>query len=309
MAAPLATWKPPQPSVWQQFRREPAAFLARWLHRCRPRLSISPPAEASNPITVVCISDTHQSQPTVPDGDLLLHAGDLSNYGSFEELQAQLDWLASLPHRHKVLIAGNHDRLLDPEYVARFPDRICETEGRSRADLDWHDLVYLNCTSRTLEFGHRRVNIFGSPWTPQFGTFAFQYPPIRDVWTGAVPQGTDIVLTHGPPRGYLDLGGKGCPHLLREVAKTRPQAVVFGHIHAGHGQEEAGFRGVDTCYQRVMAGNGGLATVFAMVAWLLGAWVMKLLYSVLGKGDNSLPRTTMINASLVESEPVIVLVI
>lgn len=309
MAPPLAIWTPPQPSLWQQFRRAPAAFLARWLHHWTPPITISPPAEASNPITIVCISDTHQLQPEVPDGDLLLHAGDLANHGSFEELQAQLDWLASLPHRHKGVIAGNHDRLLDPEYVARFPDRICETEGRSRADLEWHDLVYLNRTSKTLKFGQRMLKIYGSPWTPQLGTFAFQYPPIRDIWTGAIPDGTDVVLTHGPPKGYLDLGGKGCPHLMREVARTRPRAVVFGHIHAGHGRKEAGFRGVETCYQKVMAGNGGLATVVAMVAWLLGAWVTKLVRSASGRGDGSVSRTTMINASLVESQQVNVLVI
>ncbi|KAF5027343.1 hypothetical protein F66182_544 [Fusarium sp. NRRL 66182] len=309
MAPPLTIWSPPRPSLWQQFRREPAAFLARWLYRWAPPIDVSPPAEASNPITIVCISDTHQAQPEVPDGDLLLHAGDLTNHGSFEELQAQLDWLASLPHRHKVVIAGNHDRLLDPEYVARFPDRICEYEGQARADLEWHHLIYLNRTSKMLEFGQRRLNIYGSPWTPQFGTFAFQYPPIRDIWTGAIPEGTDVVLTHGPPKGYLDLRGKGCPHLMREVARARPRALVFGHVHAGHGREEVGFRGVETCYQRVMAGNGGLGTTVVMMAWLLGAWVTKLVRSALGQGDGCVPRTTMINASLSESQPVAVLVI
>lgn len=301
MTAPrLATWTPPRPSLWQRFRREPAAFLARWLHRRRPGIAPCPPVD-SDSITIVCISDTHQTQPPVPDGDLLLHAGDLTNHGSFEELQAQLDWLASLPHRYKVVIAGNHDRLLDPAYLARFPERICETDGQSRADLEWHDLVYLNNSSKTLEFHNkRRLNLYGSPWTPQFGTFAFQYPPIRDVWTGAVPQGTDVLLTHGPPRGYLDLDGKGCPNLTREVARTRPRVVVFGHIHAGHGREEVGYSGVERGYQMVMAGGGGLGIVLGMVFWLLGAWARNLVCSAWGYGESRRGvRTTMVNAAVV----------
>ncbi|PNY24939.1 Uncharacterized protein TCAP_05125 [Tolypocladium capitatum] len=273
------------------------------------------PADASNPITVVCISDTHQTQPQFPDGDPLLHAGDLTNQGSFEELQAQLDWLASLPHRHKVVIAGNHDKLLDADYLARFPERICEPEGQSVGDLEWHDLVYLNNSFETLGFANgRRLSIFGSLWTPQFDTFAFQYPRIRDVWTGAVPEGAHVLLTHGPPKGYLDLDGKGCPNLTREVARTQPRVVVFGHIHAGPGREEVGYRGVERAYQRVMAGDGGLEVVLGMVFWLLGAWAEELVSSVLGHGEERRgARTTMVNAAVVgglrneERRPVIVL--
>lgn len=56
----------------------------------------------------------------MPDGDVLLHAGDITDKGTFEELQAQLDWLKSLPHMHKIVIDGNHDRLIDAEYVTGF---------------------------------------------------------------------------------------------------------------------------------------------------------------------------------------------
>ena len=60
-------------------------------------------------VKIVCISDTHNTQPEVPPGDILIHAGDLSQSGSIEEIQAQLDWLKAQPHEHKVFIAGNHD--------------------------------------------------------------------------------------------------------------------------------------------------------------------------------------------------------
>ncbi|KPM35463.1 hypothetical protein AK830_g11091, partial [Neonectria ditissima] len=307
MAPVPTTWslRPgPRPTRWQKTRREPAARVARWLHALKPGLPPLQPTDDSKPIVVVCISDTHQNQPQIPDGDLLLHAGDLSNEGSFEELQAQLNWLSSLPHKHKVVIAGNHDRLLDPEFVARFPDRICETKGKSRADLVWHDIIYLNGSSVTVEFNNqRKLKIFGSPWTPQFGTFAFQYPPIRDVWTGMIPDRTDIVLTHGPPKGYLDLGGKGCPGLMREVARARPRVMVFGHLHDGRGRVEVGYRRFDRGYQKIMAGRGGVREVVGMGFGLLGAWGGKLKYSTWGRGDGrGRTRTTMINAAVGEAD-------
>ena len=65
------------------------------------------PATPTNPVRTVCVSDTHNLQPEVPDGDVLLHAGDLTNRGTFDELQEQLDWLDKQPHRFKVVIAGN----------------------------------------------------------------------------------------------------------------------------------------------------------------------------------------------------------
>jgi Calcineurin-like phosphoesterase len=68
-------------------------------------------------ITIVCISDPHNSKPSLPDGDILLHYGDLSQYGTFAEIQAQLDWLNSQPHKHKIVIAGNHNLILDESFV------------------------------------------------------------------------------------------------------------------------------------------------------------------------------------------------
>jgi 3',5'-cyclic AMP phosphodiesterase CpdA len=300
----LATWPPPRLTPWEQIRRDPVIFLASWLHRRRPSLAALPPTstDVHNPIAIVSISDTHRSQPEVPDGDLLLHAGDLTNHGTFAELQEQLDWLASLPHRHKVVIGGNHDSLLDPGYVARFPDRSYETEGRTGADLNWHDLIYLNNTSVTLEFhgGSRKLSIFGSPWTRQYGSFAFQYPTTRDVWTNSIPSGTDVLLTHGPPKGFLDLGGKGCPYLAREVSRARPRLVVFGHIHAGRGQEEVGYRGIERCYQKGMGGDGGVLLIPTMLLWFLFAWFQSLVAAVSGYSfHEGRSRTVMVNSAVV----------
>lgn len=260
-----------QLSPWQRFRSAPAEFLVQWLDKRRTApadcVSVAPPA-GTPPIRIVCISDTHNSQPSVPDADILLQAGDLTNNGTFEELQAQLDWLKSLPHRNKVVIAGNHDRLLDAEYVEHFPDRICEGPGTSRSDLDWGDLIYLNDTTTDVHLsGGRTLYIYGSPLTEQCGTFAFQYPPIREVWKNRIPDETDsdVVLVHGPPRGYLDNGGKGCPQLLKEIWRVRPRLVVFGHIHAGYGQRAVRYDdGAEAAY----------ASVFMRARGVLGACSM-----------------------------------
>lgn len=289
-------------SPWQQFRRDPSTFLVRWLYRHSPQIEPLPPTSAL-PISVVCISDTHCTHPGIPDGDVLLHAGDLTNQGTFAEIQAQLDWINAQPHRYKVVIAGNHDLLLDPDYVKQRPDKIYEGEGTARSDLDWGGIIYLNNSSTQLRFSgdkgsDRLLKIYGSPWTEQFGTWAFQYPPIRDVWTGTVPDDTDVLLAHGPPKGHLDLEGKGCPNLLREIRRVRPQLVVFGHIHAGNGRVDVVWDGgVQGAYDAAMMGSVGWSAVMAATWWAVWEWVTTLFCLGLCKRRN-MATGKLVNAAM-----------
>lgn len=216
-------------------------------------------SQNSDEITVVCISDTHNALPgLLPAGDILIHAGDLSQYGTFAEVQAQLAWLDKQPHPHKVVIAGNHDLLLDTTFVAAHPDReLGRYPGRRRSDLDWGGVKYLEHQSAELwiQDKARSVRVFGSPWTPACGSGAFQYSTTeaaRAKWENAVPAGTDLVVTHGPPKGHLDDGGKGCGVLLAELWRARPKAVVCGHIHAGRGQKLLRFDLAQACYENVV---------------------------------------------------------
>jgi hypothetical protein len=108
ISRPLFPVRPSTP--WEKIKASPSCFLARWLYEKRgPPLAVEP---VENPIAVVCVSDTHNLQPQLPDGDLLLHAGDLTEAGTFKELQEQLDWLNNQPHRHKVVIAGKPKNFL-----------------------------------------------------------------------------------------------------------------------------------------------------------------------------------------------------
>ncbi|KAH7164361.1 hypothetical protein DER46DRAFT_332528 [Fusarium sp. MPI-SDFR-AT-0072] len=86
----------PRPTKWQEFWSNPCIFLAHFLYT-RRRIINEPPA---NPISIVCIPDTHNSQPHLPLGDILIHAGDFTQSGSLGELKATNAWLNYQPHTH-----------------------------------------------------------------------------------------------------------------------------------------------------------------------------------------------------------------
>lgn len=68
-----------------------------------------PPHPGSLWTRFVCLSDTHSETFQVPPGDVLLHSGDLSKLGTYDQSKITIDWLRSLPHPVKIIIAGNHD--------------------------------------------------------------------------------------------------------------------------------------------------------------------------------------------------------
>ncbi|KFY19864.1 hypothetical protein V491_04157 [Pseudogymnoascus sp. VKM F-3775] len=250
-------------SHWSAFYRRWTLSLATTLYRWRKPTQLP---QIVDPITIVCISDTHTTQPQLQEGDLLLHAGDLSQNGSFNEIQAQLDWLNTQPHKHKIVIGGNHDLLLDPVFVDRFPERIFERPGSRRSDLRWGNVIYLQDNFVDLHFDNgRKLKIYGAPSTQQFGNWAFQYPPIRDVWTGVVPPDTDILLTHGPPKWHLDANELGNEYLLKELQRTKPPLIVFGHIHAGYGYDIVAFDKVQVAYEDIVFGKKGISSLIKMM--------------------------------------------
>ena len=182
---------------------------------------------------VVCISDTHlahqEGDLKIPEGDLLIHAGDGTFEGKPPELRDFLEWLSRLPHRRKVLIAGNHDwffqmhpalaRSLVPAGIDYLEDSEVKVDG---------------------------LRIYGSPWQPEFLNWAFNLPRgrrLREKWN-RIPRGIDILVTHGPPAGILDLTPHGehvgCEDLRDAVERVKPRLHVFGHIHHGYGAQEVG---------------------------------------------------------------------
>ena len=125
--------------------------------------------------------------------------------------------------------------------------------------IDWGDIVYLENAEATIVCANgRRLRIYGSPFSPRHGSWAFQYPRAQDVWAGAVPEDIDVLITHGPPRAHLDLMTMGCVHLLREIWRTRPRLHVFGHVHEGAGTEWLQFDALHDAYERTVVAGGGI---------------------------------------------------
>jgi len=256
---------------------------------------VKPPEPHKIPIRVVCVSDTHNNQLDLPDGDLLIHAGDLSKNGTLEEIQAQLDWLKAQKHQHKVVIGGNHDRLLDPTFPERHPGILpLDTQF---SNLNFGSLTYLSNTSATLKFENGRdVKVYGSPFVPECGKWAFMYPPGKDFWHGLIPVDADIVVSHGPPKWHLDLTGggfenHGCPDLLKELKRVQPPLVIRGHIHEAHGEEDLLFDEVQSLYERIMETGGTSRRMMLTLALKIYLWNLSK------KGKRS---THLVNAAVVE---------
>ncbi|KAK7971493.1 hypothetical protein PG989_016509 [Apiospora arundinis] len=328
----------PSPSAWDLFQRSPCLFLAeklyvqhRRLHlKTPPSLSSDPVAqqprrhldgeeEEEDPVSVVCISDTHNNNSRcdpLPAGDVLIHAGDLTQSGSLTELQAAVDWLRAQPHRHKIVVAGNHDVLLDPQRSDEDGNDISHRtqaqhhsylaqrrEEEERAKLvDWGDVKYL-CDSGTWitlngRHGYVRLKVWGSPRSPRNGNWAFQYAreDAGKVWDRAVPDDVDILVTHGPPRAHLDTAGRlGCEGLLREVWRVRPRLRlhIFGHVHAGHGHEWVQFDAVQRAYERIASARGGVWNL-CKVIWAFGTASLSSYF-----WSPDVARCQMVNAAMV----------
>lgn len=180
-------------------------------------------------LRIVCLSDTHncQEEIRVPDGDLLIHAGDATVRGTTREIVLFNVWFASLPHKYKIFVAGNHDWLF-------------ETDNRfARALLD-DSIIYLQDSAVEIE----GLKFYGSPWQPRFFDWAFNLnrgAELAEKWK-LIPDDTDILITHGPPFGILDETPRGdpagCEELKRRVEQIHPKMHIFGHIHFGYGEAE-----------------------------------------------------------------------
>lgn len=285
------------PFFLERFLRSPLAALFEYLHFFLLALrgaSFIPPKNKP-PIRVVCISDTHSHTPSVPPGDLLIHAGDLTDDGTQKSIQAALDWLNTLPHKYKIVIAGNHDSYLDP--LARKD----EDKG-TRTRLKWGNIIYLHNRSTHLKFkGGRILNIYGSPDIPKCGgkSFAcvppslsrssctkaikqtitnpsssFQYAPDSPPWHTRIPISTDVLITHTPPKHHLDID-LGCPGLLDRIWHVKPRLHVFGHVHSGYGREAVFWDSAQAAYERLTARSGGvLADLMPGRGWVDAAEVV-----------------------------------
>ena len=174
---------------------------------------------------LVLISDTHEQHESisVPDGDVLIHAGDFTYSGEASAAEEFNDWLGRLPHQHKILICGNHELTFEH---------------------DWNTYAPLITNATLLNNSGTEIDglkFWGSPITPRFLIWAFMMdePELSQHWQ-KIPADTDILITHGPPSGILDKPHpkkKSCGDrpLGQRVKEIAPKLHVFGHIHGGYG--------------------------------------------------------------------------
>jgi Icc-related predicted phosphoesterase len=204
------------------------------------------------------IGDTHtyHNLLTIPEGiDMVIFSGDCSNprdpYSNEPEVRGFIDWFKNLPIKHKIFVAGNHDTSIEKGLV-------------SISDIQVNGIHYLENEHITIE----GIKIFGSPLTPQFGQWSFMKArnKLDRIWSAIIDKDVDIIVTHGPPKGILDLGIDrnnmmefcGCKSLLNVVTLIKPKLVAFGHIHNCKDVINAGTRTIDG--QDTIFSNGSVLT-------------------------------------------------
>ena len=175
-------------------------------------------------------SDTHcrHRELNIPEVDMAIFCGDMSN--SYEIIRNTiqckdfLDWYSSLPIKNKLLISGNHDRSIEHKWIL---------------PSDYPNLTWFFNETKIVE----GLKIFGSPYTPVYGDWSYVYNR-KDAYRywDCIEEGTDIVFTHGPGKGILDIAEDendrsniaqvGCKTLSTKIAAIKPQLHCFGHIHS-----------------------------------------------------------------------------
>lgn len=174
---------------------------------------------------IIAVADTHNQHDkiSIPFGDIFIHAGDFTMGGTIKEIIDFNTWLGTLPHKWKIVIAGNHDLLFE--------------KAPSLAKQLLFNAIYLQDQLTEVN----GLSIYGSPWQPRFFDWAFNLDrgdQIRRKWS-MIPENIDILITHGPPYGILDqtTTGKmvGCDDLLARIEVVKPKCHIFGHIHYSYG--------------------------------------------------------------------------
>lgn len=175
------------------------------------------------------LSDTHGQHQSLdlPSGDVLVHCGDFSRTGNYEDHYLFSKWMGEQDFKHKICVPGNHDRYSEQQ------------TGVSKILFKDHGVILL--IDEEIEIEGKRF--YGSPYTPTFGRWYWMRDRGRSIgkfWDG-IPNDLDLLITHGPPHGVLDYVpddriSVGCEELLKAIKEKKPDIHVFGHIHEHGGQ-------------------------------------------------------------------------
>lgn len=188
---------------------------------------------------LVFISDTHGFHDAInmPEGDILIHSGDISIEGTISQVQKFVQWFGAQKYKHKIFINGNHEVYV---WKDRKMESILKDYNNSNPFANIH---YLEDSGVEIE----GLKFWGSPKTPEFFDWAYMYnrddKSRYEAWKD-MPSEIDVLITHGPPQGVLDgvipFGRyldpmSGCAELMKKVKEIKPKVHVFGHIHEHYG--------------------------------------------------------------------------
>lgn len=220
------------------------------------------------PVKFLILSDTHDldlevALKAVYNVDVVLHCGDMTNNGGCQQYEKVLRGLASMNAELKLVIAGNHDVDLDRDFY--YQKQGGAEEHYQQAHQLWNSPLARDNGIFYLEEGTHQfilqsgavINIYATPYQPEYGASAFQYPTNQDRYNNSshtpswatncatnasiIPPypKIDIVMSHGPPKYILDRtadgSSAGCEHLRRAICTAKPLLHCFGHVHDGWG--------------------------------------------------------------------------
>lgn len=204
------------------------------------------------------ISDSHgyNNDLIIPeDIDIVIHSGDATNprdpYKSKEEMLDFLDWYGTLLIPERIFVAGNHDTCIEKGLI-------------KKKDFEDRGIIYLEGDEVIIN----QLKIWGGPWTPTFGegwAFNRSREKIYKYWDN-IPDDADIVVTHGPPKGILDLSYNkdnelefcGDNSLKKRMLLIQPKLCLFGHIHNCDNIINAGYTKLQK-YETIFS-NGSVVT-------------------------------------------------
>jgi Icc-related predicted phosphoesterase len=206
---------------------------------------------------IVAISDVHGkwNKIQVPECDLLISAGDYSFRGERHMIRDFHAWLHKQPATYVISVQGNHELWVQHNFGEATE---IAKEACPRVHFIEEGLVDIE-----------GVNVWCSAWTPWFHDWAYNAHrghEIKRHWDH-IPGHTNILVTHGPPYGVLDIvpfadgtarERVGCHDLLEAVKRIKPDLHVFGHIHHSYGEmhvDGTSFYNASICDEMYMASN------------------------------------------------------
>lgn len=199
---------------------------------------------------LVIISDTHCKHrevkfPPLLEEDrfnkpILVHCGDFSYRGTQAEVLNFLDWIAEIEDQFSsvIILEGNHDADFCYGQKNLY---LAEMKGRTKKAISLWAETYEK--RKTISVGPKNLKFFGFPFVPFFtdvNEFFLQRGTHDLLVNNILP--CDVLISHGPPFGIMDLGGRrleklGSLALEKKILEIKPKLVAFGHIHEGFKEE------------------------------------------------------------------------